>query len=131
MCGEQGRGTQWGGARGGGEGGGVIMDSRCQDLMSTELLQLLNRANDNHLFHVLGDPDRQGGAPKPAAADSPVMCISQPVVEALLLDIAGHPVGLGVVGHQLLLDLGHLYKPAGNSLQRQHICNFMYNFRPS
>ena len=99
----------------------MIIDSRGQDLMPTELLQLLNRADDNHLFHVLGDPNREGGAPKPAAADSPVMCISQPVVEALLLDIGGHPVGLGVVGHQLILDLGHLHKPAGNSLQILHL----------
>ena len=115
---------EWGqnGGGGGGEGGGrMMMHSKGQHLMPTELLQLLNRANDHHLFHVLRGPDRQGGAPKPAAADSPVVSVCQPVVEALLLDIAGHPVGLHVVGHQLLLHLGHLHKPAGNSLQKQHM----------
>ena len=98
-----------------------MMNTRGQHLVPTELLQLLNRADDNHLLHVPGDPDRQGGTPEPAAADCPVMCISQPVVKALLLDIAGHPVGLGIVGHQLVLDLSHLHEPTGNSLQKQHM----------
>lgn len=84
--------------------------------MTAELFQLLDRADHHHLLHVLGDPHRQGGAPKPAAADSPVVSVCQPVVEALLLDIGGNPVGLSIVGQQLLLDFGHLYKPAGNSL---------------
>ena len=109
------------GGGGGCEGGRVMMNTRGQHLVPTELLQLLNRADDNHLLHVPGDPDRQGGTPEPAAADCPVMCISQPVVKALLLDIAGHPVGLGIVGHQLVLDLSHLHEPTGNSLQKQHM----------
>ncbi|KAA6429736.1 MAG: hypothetical protein FRX49_00169 [Trebouxia sp. A1-2] len=64
----------------------------------------------------------QGGTPEAAPADRPVMCICQPVVEALLLDIGWNPVGLGIVGHQLILDLGHLHKPAGHSLQHSKGC---------
>ncbi len=85
--------------------------------MTAELLKFCNRANDHNLLHVFGSPDGQGGTPEAAAADGPVMRICQPVVEALLFDIGGNPVGLGVVSHQLILDLGHLHKPTGHCLQ--------------
>jgi len=89
--------------------------------VTAELLKFCNRANDHNLLHVFGGPDGQGGTPEAAPADRPVMRIRQPVVEALLLDIGRDPVGLGIVGHQLILDLGHLHKPAGHCLQQQGV----------
>lgn len=41
----------------------------------------------------------------------------QPVMEALLLDVGGDPVCLGVVGQELVLDGRHFDKPAGGGLQ--------------
>jgi hypothetical protein len=40
----------------------------------------------------------------PAPADSPVMGPLQPVVEALLLDVCRHPVGLLIVHQQPVLE---------------------------
>ena len=38
-------------------------------------------------------------------------------MEALLLDVGGDPVCLGVVGQELVLDGRHFDKPAGGGLQ--------------
>ena len=44
--------------------------------------------------------------------------LRQPVLEALLSDMRGDPVRLLIVGNQAVLDLSHLYKPAGHCLHQ-------------
>jgi len=43
----------------------------------------------------------------------------QPVVEAPLLDMAGHPVGLPIVLYQVFLEVCHSHKPTGHCLQQK------------
>ena len=68
-------------------------------------LELGDRADDADLRTVNIGPDRDRRAPEAGARDRPVVRALEPVVEALVLDVGGHPVGRRVVGQQLGLDL--------------------------
>lgn len=83
-------------------------------LVAGEVAELLDAADDDHLLAVVADPDGDGGTPVSVSGDVPVDGVLQPVVESLLLDEGGDPVGLLVVGEKSVLDLGDVHEPAGN-----------------
>mmetsp|Transcript_33801 Transcript_33801/g.54241 ORF Transcript_33801/g.54241 Transcript_33801/m.54241 type:complete len:468 (-) Transcript_33801:316-1719(-) len=86
----------------------MAMDVR--DFCARSLLQLSNGSNHTHLLTVLRGPHGDGSAPVPTAADGPIVCVLQPVVKALLLDVGGHPVRFFVVCQELRLNFFHLDK---------------------
>ena len=64
----------------------------------TSPLELVDRADHHHLLAVVAHPHRDGSAPEAVAGDGPIARVEEPVVEALLLDVRRHPVGLVVIG---------------------------------
>ena len=80
-----------------------------------ELLQLLNATHHNHLLTVLAGPDGERRTPVAVTRDVPVTSVAQPVMETLLLDERGHPVGELVVGHQAVFDGRHADEPGADS----------------
>ena len=76
------------------------------DLLAGECLQLGDGADADHVGGVLlADPDGDAGAPEAVAGDVPVLGVGQPVAEALVADVLGHPADDGVVGGQALVEV--------------------------
>jgi hypothetical protein len=47
---------------------------------------------ESYFFKVVGDPQRDRGAPIAVARNRPVACIGEPVSESILTDVWRHPV---------------------------------------
>ena len=86
------------------------------DADAGQLGELIDAADTNNLGHVLGGPDGDGSAPEAVARDGPIARVDEPVVETSLLDLVGDPVGLVVVGDDLVADLLDLDEPRGHGL---------------
>ncbi len=80
-------------------------------------LELGDRADDTDLGQIGAGPDWQRRAPEAAAANGPVMCGFQPIVEALLLDVCRHPRCLRIARQQLRFYGLHPNKPTRHRLQ--------------
>ena len=52
-----------------------------------ESLELLDRTHTDDFLAIIAYPDRNRVTPESIAAEAPVACILQPVVEPLFLDI--------------------------------------------
>jgi hypothetical protein len=84
-----------------------ILDLSC----TTELLQLLNRADADNLFSIIRNPKGNGISPEPIPGEAPILSILKPAVEAPLLNLFRHPISLAVVLDHILLDGSYLDKP--------------------
>ncbi len=84
-------------------------------------LDLLEGAVDVEARVLLGVglPHRHRAAPEAVAGDRPVAGVLQPLAEAAVLDVLGHPADLLVELHQALLDRGHLDEPRRDALVDQ------------
>mmetsp|Transcript_63686 Transcript_63686/g.184702 ORF Transcript_63686/g.184702 Transcript_63686/m.184702 type:complete len:476 (-) Transcript_63686:842-2269(-) len=84
------------------------------DFAARVLLQFRDAADANYLLEVVGDPEGDRRAPVAVPRDAPVAGLCQPIVEALLLDEARHPIGLVVVRDELVADFLDLDEPRGD-----------------
>ena len=66
---------------------------------------------DARVVRVVALPHRDGRAPEPVAADRPVAGVLQPLAEAAVADVLGHPADLLVELHHAVAELGHLDEP--------------------
>ena len=81
---------------------------------SGQFSQFFDRADTEHFFAVVADPEGHRVAPVPVARDGPVARLAKPIAETLLLDEVGNPVGLTVVLQQSLDHSLHSDEPRGN-----------------
>ena len=73
--------------------------------------QLLNTANTHDFAPVLALPDRQRRSPIPVAADGPVAGVFQPIGEAAVAQMLGHPGRQLIIGHQSVAEGFNTDKP--------------------
>ena len=76
-------------------------------------LELGDRADTLAVLAVVRHPDGQRGAPVALAADGPVDIVGQPVAEAAVLDVVGHPVDFLVGCDQAVFEGSGADVPAG------------------
>ena len=82
----------------------VLVEVR--DLLAGEGLELGGGADADHVGGVVVvDPDGEAGAPEAVARDVPVARLAEPVAEALLADVLGHPVDGVVVGGEAVVEV--------------------------
>ena len=67
---------------------------------------------DARVGRVVALPHRDRRAPEPVAADRPVAGALEPLAEAAVADVLGHPVDLLVELEHAVLDGGDLHEPA-------------------
>ena len=84
------------------------------DFLPGQLLEFGHGAHADRLAGLLVAPDRQRAAPVTVPADGPVAGVLQPLAEAPLLDVGGHPGHLGIGAEHLLLDRVDLHEPRGD-----------------
>ena len=74
-------------------------------------LELVERADAQHVARDVVDPDRQRRAPDAVARNRPVDCAFQPVAESAVLDVRRNPTDLFVRGQQVVDDTGDAHVP--------------------
>lgn len=96
-----------------------VLSVQVGDLVACEFLELADWTHTDNLQAIVRDPERDWVSPVPVSREAPVLSVLEPVVEPLLLDGLGHPRGLVIVLHQVLLEIGHPDKPSRHCLVDQ------------
>jgi len=92
------------------------MDIRDRALLKAgKFFKLSDRFNDDHLFAIVGHPNRNGVAPVAITREAPVSCIGKPVVETLFLDNSRHPFSFFVFLNEFVLNISDFDEPAVES----------------
>jgi len=81
------------------------------NLLSRDLFQLSDASDADHLLEVARNPQRDWRSPKSVPRYAPIPCLTEPIVEALLLDRGWHPISCIVVLDEFVTDLLNLHEP--------------------